>query len=296
MSLASPNVTLEPGHRAAGDTADFWRVPRYSGLDCLRAAFRRHAYVRHTHETFAIACVSAGCETFFYRGAQRYATPGTVCVVHPDEPHDGEPHGGYFIYRTLYPSLDLIREIAEDARVGRPADGPWFPEVVMQDPLLAAEFRALHDVLGANAASALETDTRLVSFFARLVARHGGGALPPATRESRAVARARDMIDARFTEEIGLDTVAREVGLSRTHLIRAFKAEFGLSPHAWQIDRRVRAACRLLAAGEAPANVAGAVGLFDQSHLNRVFKARIGVTPGAFASKTAERRGRTQRV
>lgn len=274
---------------AAGDVARFWRVPRYSGLDCLRATFRRHAYARHTHETFAVAAVVEGCETFFHRGAQRYAGPGTIAVVYPDEPHDGEPHGPYFEYRTLYPSPDLVREIAEEA-VGRPLPrAPWFREPVIHDPELAAELVALHEALGGPAgASLLETDSRLVAFVSRLVIRHGDcGAGPPATRERAAVARARDLLEARLTEEIGLDALARECGLSRAHLIRAFKAETGLAPHAWQIDRRFRLACRLLAAGEAPAEVATAVGFYDQSHLNRVFKARMGVTPGAFSSKTA---------
>ena len=43
----------------AGDSAVFWRVPRL-GLDCLRARFRRHAYARHTHETYALAAILEG--------------------------------------------------------------------------------------------------------------------------------------------------------------------------------------------------------------------------------------------
>lgn len=291
MSVVSPRVSLDPGRLPAGDVARFWRVPRYAGLDGLRARFRRHTYARHTHETFAFAAVVDGCETFHLRGEQRYAVPGSFAVVHPDEPHDGAPHGGYFEYRTLYPSPDLVREIAEEA-LDRPLSrAPFFREPVIDDPELAAEFAALHAALGGEVpGTLLETDGRMVAFVAKLVARHGDLAgAPPASRESRAVARAEAMIAARVADDIPLADLAREVGLSRAHLIRAFKAETGLSPHAWQIDRRVRAARRMLAAGEAPAEVATAVGFYDQSHLNRAFKARMGVTPGAFSSKTTTR-------
>jgi AraC-like DNA-binding protein len=48
------------------------------------------------------------------------------------------------------------------------------------------------------------------------------------------------------------------------------------------MDRRFRAASRLLERGDAPGEVAAACGFFDQSHLNRVFKARMGVTPGVY--------------
>ena len=47
-----------------GDSTKFWREPRYGGLECLVAHFRTHVYDRHTHETYVIAAVTAGCERF----------------------------------------------------------------------------------------------------------------------------------------------------------------------------------------------------------------------------------------
>ncbi|WP_244645281.1 AraC family transcriptional regulator [Salinarimonas ramus] len=291
MPPAEPLHDLDPALAASGDVARFWRVERYAGLDCLAARFRRHAYARHTHETYAIAGIVAGCETFWRRGVQNYAPAGSLCLVSPDEAHDGAPHGGYFVYRTLYPSAALMREVAEDVAGRTLPRAPWFAPSVVEDPALVAELAALHDALGAadHGAGTLETDERLLAFLGRLIARHGDldGAPRPATGERRGVGRARAFIDARFAEEIGLDGLAAEAGLSRTHLIRAFKAETGLTPHAYQVDRRVRAARRLLIAGEPPAAVATEAGFYDQSHLNRVFKARMGITPGAYAALAA---------
>jgi AraC-like DNA-binding protein len=269
----------------AGDSAVFWRVPRYRGLEFLRATFRRYAYARHTHETYAIAAIIAGCETFYHRGAQRYAPAGSVAIVCPDELHDGAPHAGGFTYRTLYPSVDLMREIAEDLTGRALVHPPWFGASVIHDPALAAEVAQLHAALrpGETPASLLQQDSRLVTFLARLITAHAElGAARPDRRESRAVARAREALDARFAEEVELEELARLAGLSRSHLIRAFRRETGLTPHAYQIDRRFRAARRRLERGEPPSAVAAACGFFDQSHLNRVFKARMGVTPGAF--------------
>jgi AraC-like DNA-binding protein len=283
MAPLSPEITLDADR--AGDIAVFWRVPRYRGLEFLRATFRRYAYARHTHETYAIAAIIAGCETFFHRGAQRYASAGSVAIVCPDELHDGAPHAGGFSYRTLYPSVALMREIAEDL-TGRPLPHPpWFSASVIHDPALAAGVARLHAVLcpEETPASVLEQDARLVAFLAHLIAHHADlDALPPVGRESRAVTRAREVIDARFAEEVELAELARLAGLSRSHLIRAFRRETGLTPHAYQIDRRFRAARRRLERGEPPSAVAAACGFFDQSHLNRVFKARTGVTPGVY--------------
>ena len=51
MTVITPEVSLDPAQVGAGDVTQFWRVPRYRGLDCLRATFRRHAYARHSHDT-----------------------------------------------------------------------------------------------------------------------------------------------------------------------------------------------------------------------------------------------------
>jgi AraC-like DNA-binding protein len=285
MTVATPDIRLDPALTASGDVTYFWRVPRYHGLDCLRATFRRHSYARHTHETYAVAAIVEGCETFFHRGEQRFAHAGSIAVVCPDELHDGAPHGGGFQYRTLYPSPELMREIAEDVAGRSLARPPWFPRSVVQDPELAWALAQLHASLcrEETRTSVMEQDTRLVDFLGKLVARWADLDAPwPVSRESRSVARAREYLDAHSGEEVELAEIARVAGLSRSHFIRAFRQETGLTPHAYLMDRRFRTATRLLGKGEAPGDVAAVCGFFDQSHLNRVFKARMAVTPGAY--------------
>ncbi|MBM6595909.1 AraC family transcriptional regulator [Microvirga pudoricolor] len=285
MTLVSPEFTLDPTHREAGDVTHFWRVQRHHGLDCLRATFRRHAYARHSHETYAIAGITGGCETFFHRGEQHYAETGSIAVVCPDEVHDGEPHGDSFEYRTIYPSAALMHEIAEDI-TGRPLSRPpWFAVSVLQDPSLMTALTRLHASLGAAEGwvTEMEQDTRLVDFLARLVARWGDMDGPSSAPEGhRGIGRARDYIEAHLGDDIELCVLAGIAGLSRSHFIRAFQKETGLAPHAYLTDRRFRRASRLLGRGDPPGDVALSCGFFDQSHLNRVFKARMGVTPGVY--------------
>jgi AraC-like DNA-binding protein len=285
MTVATPEIQLEPALEAAGDVAHFWRVPRYRGLACLRATFRRHTYALHTHETYAVAAIIEGCETFFHRGEQHYAYAGAIGVICPDELHDGSPHEGGFRYRTIYPSPELMQEIAEDV-AGRPlARPPWFSRSVVHDPELAQALARLHVglCLEETRTPVIEQDTRLVDFLAKLIARWADlDAAWPVSRESRSVVRAREYLDAHCREDVELADVARVAGLSRSHFIRAFRQETGLTPHAYLMDKRFRTATRLLAKGEAPGDVAAMCGFFDQSHLNRVFKARMAVTPGAY--------------
>ena len=75
------------------------------------------------------------------------------------------------------------------------------------------------------------------------------------------------------------DRLMQESGLSRFHLIRSFKQTCGLSPHAYQLDERIKQAKNLLKSGYSILDTSHLLGFADQSHLQRNFKKRLAVTP-----------------
>jgi AraC-like DNA-binding protein len=70
--------------------------------------------------------------------------------------------------------------------------------------------------------------------------------------------------------------------VSPFQLIRAFHAVFGVPPHAYLMQVRLRAARTMLVRGESITTAAFTCGFVDQSHLTRVFKRYYGMTPGVF--------------
>jgi AraC-like DNA-binding protein len=123
----------------------------------------------------------------------------------------------------------------------------------------------------------------MFSVLAELFSRHGSAIiLPVETREKTAVHQAREYLNDNFDTDVGLEELAGMAGLSRAHLIRAFRREFHITPHAYLTDIRIRRARHLLRQGESPASVALECGFADQAHFTRHFKARTGVTPGQF--------------
>jgi len=267
----------------AGDAARFWRHARHDGLECLAARFRTHRYAPHAHDTFVVGVITAGCESFRLRGAARLAAAGDLCFVNPGEAHDGAPVGEGYSYRMSYPSAALLTDLAEDLTGRRPAAVPAFREPVVRDGQAAALFLAAHRALEGGQGR-LGADEHLVRAFNLALARHSdlGAGSGPAGREAGAVRRARDYLEAHLADDVDLGTLAAVAGLGRTQLIRAFRRETGLTPHAWATDRRVRTAQEMLRSGESPAEVAAATGFFDQAHFTRAFKARLGVTPGVY--------------
>jgi AraC-like DNA-binding protein len=97
--------------------------------------------------------------------------------------------------------------------------------------------------------------------------------------------RARDYLHAHMDQDLGLDDLARATGVDRFRLSRAFKAAFGLAPHAYLVQLRLAKARRLLAAGQPPALVAMSLGFADQSHMGRWFRRAYGLTPAHYRKR-----------
>ncbi|MDJ0948238.1 MAG: AraC family transcriptional regulator [Alphaproteobacteria bacterium] len=281
MSLGQEQAT-ETSAFGAGDRARFWRVPRYDELECLAARFETYRYAPHVHETFAVAAIIDGAERYRYRGVTHVAPAGSVGVVHPGVLHDGGPAGDSFVYRVLYPSPDLFRRIATDLNDGVETE-PWFPETVIDDPELAVRIARLHRTLERSPV-ALEQDSALIQTLGLLIRRHSRtDTRPPAVgREDRLVDRLCSYIDGHLGEDVTLDDLARDAGLSRFHLLRVFRHATGITPHVYLMSRRVARAKRLLGDGQGLAETAVDCGFFDQSHFTRVFKSHVGVTPGHY--------------
>jgi AraC-like DNA-binding protein len=104
------------------------------------------------------------------------------------------------------------------------------------------------------------------------------------------VARAKKFIEERFADDVRLEHLEAEVGLSRFYLVRRFRAEVGMPPHAYQLALRLDRARVLVASGMALADVASRCGFTDQSHLTRHFRRATGVAPGAYARSAGVRR------
>lgn len=266
---------------AEHDEACFFASPGFPELDCLTASFRRHTYAFHSHETYTIGAINAGCETWVARGARHYAGPGWLALTNPLDVHDGKPHGAGYAYRMSYPPAALLRTMAGEIS-GRTFVGtPMFKQPAVHDPAGARLFSEAHRLLQIGA-DTLAGDECLRRAYAHVLVRHACTEPMALGRERGPVARAREAIEQCFSQQLQLADLAAIAGLSVHHFIRVFRAEVGLTPHAHVVDVRIRRAQALLKGGSSPAATAALVGFADQAHLTRAFKARLGVTPGAY--------------
>ncbi|MCX5417038.1 AraC family transcriptional regulator [Streptomyces sp. NBC_00059] len=266
--------------------ARHWQYAELPDLDLLRARYVRHTFPRHSHEGYVFGTITSGVEDVGLPGGTVHAGPGTVVMINPEVPHTaraGVPDG--WVYATLYPSAQVVNDIAAEVTSLRGTVG--FDETIVRDPHASRLITEVHRA--AEEGNALAADSLLRVMVARLLDLHGS-VLP--TREPHS-AGARDAADARAALEERMENpptlvaLAAELGTSPFALLRAFKKQYGMPPHTWLTDARVRRARRMLDAGTAPAEAAAAVGFTDQPHLNRHFTRIVGVPPGAYQRERA---------
>lgn len=258
-----------PPHRAVQH-----RSPR-PGIEA-RSYLSGRAFPRHSHDQLGIGVMLAGAQRSWSCRGEVESRPGDLVMVNPGEMHDGLPF----------------------------ADAPRSWHTIYFDPDLVAQELAGED-LSATEIAPTATDPAMAAHVLRLVARLSGPAEPLAVEEGALVVlveavrrhglarrrrmpalagidRARARIDAAPEAPVTLAELAEDARASRFQLIRGFVREVGATPHAYLVQSRLRLARRLLAAGEAPAEVALRAGFADQSHLTRAFARQFGVTPGRY--------------
>ena len=264
----------------------FWIVPSLGDLELLHANYRKHTFNRHFHDGYAVGVIEQGALGFHYLGKNQVASAGRINLAIPGEAHNGfAASDGGWRYRMFYLKPELLARAAREA-TGRSRGLPIFKMGVIKDPHLARSIQYLHKMLEKRKASLLEQESLFLMTMSQLIIRHSeqGVALAGVKAEKKAVSLVKDYIQANLKENISLETLSRIAGLSRFHLLRVFRKETGLPPHAYLTQSRVVRAKKLMARGIPLVDVALDTGFVDQSHLNRQFKKTYGVPPGQYSN------------
>jgi AraC-like DNA-binding protein len=99
-----------------------------------------------------------------------------------------------------------------------------------------------------------------------------------------------EFVEANLSGTIKIQDLAGLTRLSASYFSKAFSSDFGKSPYAYVVRRRIeRAQEMMLLTNEPLASIALACGLADQSHLTRLFHRIIGVTPASWRRLRAAR-------
>lgn len=238
----------------------------------------KFAFKPHIHDGYVFWFNGHGGERVSLGGSSDILQPDSFGVVAP-----GEVHANHAVtdHRTLQ-SFYVEQAVVEDVAAQRGVAAIGFRSRLQRDRQARSLLACLHQTLMKTEDSFFARET-FVRAFSLLLDRHGEGSCGSSYRSDPAKVRlARSILNDRLCEPLELDEVASLCDCSACHLIRLFRRETGMTPHAYLMERRLAYARDLLAGSSPISAIAFDAGFSDQSHLTRRFRLRFGLTPNRY--------------
>ena len=275
---------------AERDSRRFWRHPALGFLELRETRDGREvSYARHSHDSVSLGAVTGGRSLYEYQvpGEAFTTLPvsrGALVAMNPGEVHACNPCGDApWSYVMFYLDPDWLAAL--QCRHATDVAGGWRPLAWhhWRDPALHGSLVALSRRLFAAEASPATLAGECERLFGALMAR-GELFRQQAPVDTPPLADLVRYIREHCSEALTLEHLAAVARVSPAHLVRCFKRSYGITPHAYLTDCRVRQGQIALKRGEPIAEVALACRFADQAHFQRAFKRLTAITPHRYRS------------
>jgi AraC-like DNA-binding protein len=246
-----------------------YHASRLPGLSCATVVTEgpSRAFV---HDRFALSVLTAGEALVWCRGESHALQPGSVLMVGPGDVHRSLETASHSSV-TVMLKPDLVGALRGSDAETR------FTIAVARCPALRAELAALVDAVRGKEELAAQ-ERRLIRLCA-VLSPHWTEATRP---EPALVARTRRALTQSPGTTLSLDELSARLRCAPSYLCRVFSEHTGVGPHAYQLQRRLLEAARLIEEGQSVARAAKLTGFGDASHLRRHFRRRFGAEPGRY--------------
>ena len=263
-------------------THRFLRDPRLPHVEVRDATDARAAgYGLHSHDTVSVGLVTGGRSTYVHERGSDEVDAGTVVLMNPGAMHACNPHAGSaWSYDMVYIDAEWWRRLQCELSADRAGALREFDRTSLRDPALGARVTRVRERLADAHADVLAREQAVVELATALHAKAAASTLAQAA--SPGLARVAALLTECCDQPFSLAQLCAVAGLSEAHLVRSFKRRYGMTPHAFLIDRRLQRSRQELRRGRAIADVAAQFGFADQAHLQRTFRRVWATTPGHY--------------
>lgn len=270
---------------------EFWQDGRMPYVETRRSCFSRTCYKSHSHPTFSIGAIDEGNSVFQSSfGTAQKISAGTLVIVPAHIEHSCNPLPDQaWSYQMLHLDISWLNQwYAEFQKEGFDLNLPQHRPLIIKDENLYQAFSDMNETLFDSQKLIFEKEQSLIYCLTQLLLPHF--ILEEIQKTQYLYESFLDLIHIIKSSErfISLEELAQQVGLSRYAIIRLFKANVGLTPHAFQINLKINQARAQLKQGIPLAELAINLGFSDQSHFHKAFKAHTGITPRQFQLVAAQ--------
>lgn len=255
----------------------FFKDSRLPFAECRYTKGSVRVFKPHMHRMFSIGAVDRGRVRYEVGGEEAVLEVGALALIGPEVMHSCnslDPQGRS--YYMLYLDVDWCRKVQESLWQVRSFVAPQ--EIMIHDRGLYQRYCEGMQVLMDERVHLLKKEQLLVELVSETFAR----VCSPQEERSGAggnIDFLRNKLGSSLRDDISLESLAKELDANPYTMLRKFKAETGITPHAYRMNCRIEKAREYLRQGMDIAEVALECGFFDQSHMHRYFKAITTVTP-----------------
>jgi AraC family transcriptional regulator len=272
-------MRLPPGHYCG----KVLKRTEVAGLRLLESAYGPNVKLpRHSHASACFSVLLKGTITETYSKRSLEWKPFSFGFNLPDEEHKTSIHGigAHFLIIEVAPEwLERARDYS----------AVFDKSTVIEGGILTSLGARLHkEVQQPDDISPIAIEGIVLEMMAETSRERTK--LFAENRRPRWLERARELIEARFTESLSLAAIADSVGVHPVHLARVFRKHYRHTIGDYQRNLRVQFACHEITTSDAPfSEIALSAGFYDQGHLSKIFKRHTGMTPAQYRAVSRHR-------
>lgn len=254
---------------------DKFTYKKSAGITVLSASFTDFEYKKHSHKEYALGVTLSGIQQYNLDGSFQSSYKNGVMLFNPEQPHDGKAHDKAGIdYVMLYIDPTLFLEIIEKKDIVR------FSSPIVYD------YKIEQQILSLSNAILTEKDEAMCSELLLSLADSvtQTNLCKSYSKENTLITKAKEIINYNLKNVLRLDNICEELNMSKFQFIRLFKANTGISPYQYFLNRKVELAKKLIEKNRDVYLAVVECGFVDLTHLNKNFKSIYGITAFEYMS------------
>ncbi|WP_352401678.1 AraC family transcriptional regulator [Synergistes jonesii] len=264
--------------RKENSTRRIWGRKSLSGMDFLTATnFPSSRDALHLHHGYTISLVEEGVLPMDFKGFKLNLKPGDFLILGPDVPHSFDFSAkdlGDCSYRTVFIKEEHLSVGLKAVLVNESSAISSFRDKAMWENYLSIQ-------KGIEAGSKSDISV-IISVSEKLLTHMPDFVLSRMPVKSPHIVTVKEYIKENFASAPSIEELANIVHISPFYLMRLFKEEVGLSPHAYINQLRINKAKEMIEKGTPLLQITYELGFTDQSHFSKTFLKITGVNPAHY--------------
>jgi AraC-like DNA-binding protein len=150
----------------------------------------------------------------------------------------------------------------------------FLSEPVLRQPPVRYIFEQIRDC-----AAETQRDFRIFSLTFELLWQLSSAAGKPSRGAANYAVYTRTHLENMYMTPVTIEGLAKSLHIDRRHLTDVFRKTYGISPHAFLMEVRMKKAREFLRGGYSVSDTAAMVGFSDLPNFSRKYKAYYGISP-----------------